>query len=202
MKIFLKFVMGFIQSIFSKKTAVQAPKPKKEEPLTVINSVNELPWHTSRTWSKRPLSKINKIVVHQSLTTGSLKGINSYHIKPGKDNHISPKGAPHICYHYAIDQKGEVHQCNNLSNLVWHTKGQNTSGIGIVVLGNFDGPTYKGTNKPTALQIKNTNRLIDFLLKKSDINIESSEIYGHADFGKENCPGNKVYTDVVESRRV
>ena len=100
-----------------------------------------------------------------------------------------------------IDQKGVVHQCNHLSSLVWHTKGQNTSGIGIVVLGNFEGPTYKGTNSPTDTQIKNTNRLIDFLLKKTDIKIESSEIYGHADFGKENCPGNKVYTECVESRR-
>ena len=200
MKLLLQFITGFLKHAFSKKPVSNTPTVK-EKPLEVINSVNTLEWHKSRTWSKRPLSKINKIVVHQSLTTGSLTGINSYHIKPGKDNHISPKGAPHICYHYAIDQKGVVHQCNHLSSLVWHTKGQNTSGIGIVVLGNFEGPTYKGTNSPTDTQIKNTNRLIDLLLKKTDIKIESSEIYGHADFGKENCPGNKVYTECVESRR-
>ena len=205
MNTFFKFIIVFISSWFnnSKKTSsTKEEKVIKEEPLHIINDVNELPWHTSRTWSKRPLNKINKIVVHQSLTTGSLKGINNYHITPGKDNHISNKGAPHICYHYAVDQEGKVHQCNNLSSLVSHTKGQNTSGIGVVVLGNFDGPTYKGTSTPTELQIKNTNRLIDFLLKKADINIESSEIYGHADFGKENCPGTKIYDDVVESRRV
>ena len=201
MKEFLKFIGGLLNHWFSSTKKVEEV-PVKEQPLHITNSINILPWHESRTWSKRPLNKINKLIVHQSLTTGSLKGINNYHITPGSNNHISNKGAPHICYHYAIDANGNVHQCNNLSSLVWHTKGQNTSGIGIVVLGNFDGPTYKGTNSPTELQIKNTNRLIDFLLKKHDINIESSEIYGHKDFGKENCPGNKIYEDVVESRRI
>ena len=139
--------------------------------------------------------------MHQSLTKGTLEGINNYHITPGKNNHISPKGAPHICYHYAVDKAGKIYQCNHLSNLVWHTKGQNTSGIGIVLLGNFDGPSYKGGQTPTDIQLTNTNRLIDFLLKRDDIKIEPSEVYGHKDFGKENCPGTIAYNNIVEPRR-
>lgn len=147
------------------------------------------------------MAKIKKIIVHQSLTSGTLEGINNYHITPGKGNHISSKGAPHICYHYAIKPDGTVYLCNQHSSLVWHTKGQNTAGLGIVLLGNFSGPTYNGTDKPTDAQIQNTKRLIDFLLKSEDINIEPTEIYGHSDFGKENCPGTIAYDSVVKSIR-
>ena len=206
MKTFINFIVGMLKHWFSsKKVTTKVPEPAKKkapkkDPFKVIDYINVLPWHTSRTWSKRTLSKINKIIVHQSLTTGTLEGINNYHITPGKDNHISNKGAPHICYHYAVSQTGKVYQCNHLSNLVWHTRGQNTSGIGIVLLGNFDGPSYKGTQEPTSEQLENTNRLIDFLLKNPDIKIEETEIYGHKDFGKENCPGTIVYDNVVYPR--
>lgn len=205
MKLFFKFLVGVLQTWFKSKDTSSKPKPKvkKKEPFEIIDYVNVLKWHKTRTWSKRTLSKINKIVVHQSLTSGAgkLEGINNYHITPGSQNHISSKGAPHICYHYAVAKDGKVYQCNQHSSLVWHTKGQNTSGIGIVLLGNYDGPSYKGTEKPTEMQMENTKRLIDFLLKSKDINIESTEIYGHADFGKENCPGTIVYDSVVKSMR-
>lgn len=176
----------------------------KESPEVVFEIkdwIKELPWHETRTWSKRSLKKINKIIIHQSLTTGSLESINKYHITPGKNNHITEKGAPHICYHYAVAPDGIVYHCNTLSNLVWHTKGQNTYGIGVVVLGNFSGPTYKGTGNPTPEQIDSVKRLIDFLLEREDINIDSKAIYGHADFGKENCPGNILYDQTVKPRR-
>ena len=209
MKDFIKFLTHFLSGLFKKpgKSSVEQPKAEtidiSEPPFNILDYTNVLPWHKTRTWSKRPLKKINKIVVHQSLTNGAgiLEGINNYHITPGQNNHISPNGAPHICYHYAIGKDGSVYQCNQLSSLVWHTRGQNTSGIGIVVLGNFDGPSYTGKEKPTELQIKNTNRLIDFLLKKDNINIEPTEIYGHKDFGKENCPGTILYNETVEPRR-
>lgn len=208
MKEFFRFIGTFLSQLFKKK----ADQPKvsstskeeeieKTDPFKVIDYINILQWHETRTWSKRTLSKINKIVVHQSLTEGTLEGINRYHITPGPQNHISPKGAPHICYHFAVTKAGKVYQCNHLSSLVWHTKGQNTSGIGIVLLGNFNGPSYKGTQEPTDIQLVNTNKLIDFLLKRDDIKINSKEVYGHKDFGKENCPGTEAYKQIVEPRR-
>ena len=69
------------------------------------------------------------------------------------------------------------------------------------MLGNFEGPTYKGTTEPTQGQIDSVNRLIDFLLERSDINIDPGSIFGHKDFGKENCPGNVIYDQVVKPRR-
>tara|TARA_Y100000592_G_C5465494_1_gene316466 strand:- start:1535 stop:1669 length:135 start_codon:yes stop_codon:yes gene_type:complete len=44
MKDFLKFVAGFLSSIFSKKVEkTQDVKPAKPKPLNIVNSINTLP---------------------------------------------------------------------------------------------------------------------------------------------------------------
>ena len=85
---------------------------------------------------------------------------------------------------------------NNLSHTVWHCKGQNTSAIGILVLGNFDGPSYDGGEEPTEQQVKSLGKLINNLLSRENLSISKQEVYGHKDFGKENCPGTTLGTFV------
>ena len=185
------------------------PKPKLEplgcveeavieEPLSIKDITATLPWHTERKWSKRALSSINKVVVHQSLTSrtkSNFENINNYHITPGPQNHISPNGAPHICYHYGINADGQVCQFNKLYTNVWHCKGQNSTSIGILMLGNFYGPTYVGEEvSPTEAQLSSLEKLLDFLVDEegadeSPVNVEKKQIFGHSSFGKENCPG-------------
>ncbi len=184
----------------SKETEIKVEIPKVEvvEPTyEVKNLTNTLKWHKTRKWGKRPLTKITKALVHQSLTTGSLEGINNYHITPGPQNHISEKGAPHICYHYAIEKDGTICQLNALSSLVWHTGGQNTVGIGVVVLGDFDGPSYEGKDKnPTDAQFKAVDYLLHKVIRKQFPDIE---IGGHFMYGKENCPGLALQKYVEET---
>lgn len=192
------FIKYILESLLGSKEEQSASPVSSIKPRQVLNSTVSLPWHETRKWGKRPLSRINKIVVHQSLTTGSLEGINNYHITPGNQNHISPKGAPHICYHYAIDRDGEIHHCNPLSSLVWHCKGQNTSGVGVVILGDFDGPTYQGKDKdPTDAQMEALEYLLDNHLVTK---FPEADLTGHADFGKENCPGNTIYSYIQEKK--
>ena len=134
--------------------------------------------------------------MHQALTTSNLENINNYHITPGDQNHISKKGAPHICYHYIIERDGNIYQCNPLSALVWHCKGNNTSGVGVVVMGDFDGPSYEGKDgSPSQEQVDSLDYLIeDHILTK----LPNLNLYSHADFGKENCPGNTLYKYIQE----
>ena len=178
-------------------------KPEPEHvPFEINNIIAELPWHESRTWSKRGMAAIKKIVVHQSLTTytkTTLSGINNYHIKPGPQNHISPNGAPHICYHYGIEGDGKVSHLNHLSSTVWHAKGQNTSSIGILVVGDFDGPTYTGKDvNPTEEQSDSLRKLLNYLMDYETLSLTPQDVYCHNDFGKENCPGNYL-TEVVKT---
>jgi len=46
---------------------------------------------------------------------GLVEQVNNYHITPGKQNHLSSKGAPHFAYHYGIDLDGTVYKVNPLS---------------------------------------------------------------------------------------
>lgn len=179
-----------------------------EEPLSIKDVTSTLPWHTERKWSKRALSSINKIIVHQSLTSrtkSNFENINNYHITPGAQNHISPNGAPHICYHYGVDAGGVIFQFNKLYTNVWHCRGQNSTSASILVLGDFSGPSYEGKDvMPTEPQLASLEKLLDFLTSDaSSVHVDRDKIFGHSAYGKENCPGLaidkfiKVYNELT-----
>ncbi len=168
----------------------------------IINYINELPWHPKKRWSKRKFSDIKKVVIHQTAspanTTGSkdIFNINNYFIKPG--NHVSATGCPHFCYHVAIDDDGTIYWCNEFTDVTWHVRGYNTESIGIVLIGSFDGPTFKGKDgKPTDAQINSLIKVLNsiilnlFELKK----IKKEDVFGHTNLdpiSKENCPGTII----------
>ena len=167
--------------------------------MQVKNLIKELPWHAERVWQKRALTQIDKIIIHQELGESPVENVNSYHISVGPQNHITPKGCPHICYHYAIRKNGEIVQVNELSDIVWHCKGQNLQGIGIMLEGNFSGPGYDlGTSEPSQEQINSTKELVNFLLES--LNLSNSSVFGHYQFGKPACPGY-VMQEWVEKKR-
>ena len=164
--------------------------------MKIENLITQLPWHTTRRWATRDLSKINKIVIHQELGEGSIEGVNNYHIGP---NHISQKGCPHFCYHYGIRKDGEIVQANELASITWHVGSHNTESIGIMVQGNFNGPEYDlGTSEPTEAQIKSLEELVDYLIKA--FGFTNQNVFGHYHFGKPACPGY-VLQKWVENKR-
>lgn len=167
--------------------------------MQIKNFIKELPWHKSRLWQKREISQIDKIIIHQELGESSVENVNAYHTSISTQNHITPKGCPHICYHYAIRKNGEILQTNELSDITWHCKGQNTSSVGIMLVGNFAGPGYDmGSSVPTPEQIQSTEQLVDFLLKS--LHLSNASLFGHYQFGKPACPGY-VMQEWVEQKR-
>lgn len=153
-----------------------------------INDISdELLWHVSKTWKQRTIDQINKVVIHQSMSSGTTSGINHYHVTPSENNHLSKTGCPHIAYHFTIESDGQIYKCNSLTDIVWHTKGQNTSGIGICVLGDFDGTGHITGNKPTDAQLDSCKWLMEYLLKTYQIS--RMQFSGHSDHGKPACPG-------------
>ena len=142
----------------------------------------------------REATPIDRVILHQSLghadPSGNrdVFGINNYHISTG--NHISAGGCPHICYHWVLDDDGSIYLCNELSDVVWHCKGQNARSIGVMLVGNFAGPGHPG-GEPTTAQEQAFFAVAEHLMEVLGLTPES--FAGHADFGKLACPGNTAY---------
>lgn len=170
---------------------------KKEEVLKpeelVIKAIHLVPnpRFQGNLWKQRSEYDIDKVIIHQELGDGDTISVNNYHTNP--DSHINPGiGAPKICYHYTIEKDGTVYKVNDHKDIVWHCKGQNQSSIGIMLCGNFDGPTHEGTSiGPTDNQVKYLKMLLEKL--KIDLQLTNKDFYGHCDFGKKNCPGTSLY---------
>lgn len=164
--------------------------------INIIRMVEKLQWNPNRPrWpQKRTLERIDRVILHQSLghadTTGNrdVFGINNYHISPG--NHIAAGGCPHICYHYALDDDGAIYLCNELTDVVWNCRGQNAHSIGIMLVGDFSGPGHQG-GEPTAAQEQAFGALAEHLMETLGLGRE--KFFGHADFGKDGCPGYTAY---------
>jgi N-acetyl-anhydromuramyl-L-alanine amidase AmpD len=123
--------------------------------------------------------------------------VNNYHITPGPQNHLSKRGAPHFSYHYGIERDGTLIQANELTQVAWHTRGQNQVGISCMLVGNFTGPGHTGENKPTKKQLDSLEFLIETLLTTFP-QLDGNKVFGHCDFGKPACPGDLVM-DTVNS---
>jgi hypothetical protein len=165
--------------------------------MKILNQIQTLAWHRARRWSTRELASINKIIIHQEMADGTVELVNRYHIRP---NHISPLGCPHFCYHYGIEKSGEVIHANELNQVTWHTTGQNDTGIGIMLAGNFAGPGHESnTEDPAIQQLDALEELCDYLMKA--FALSGKGVYGHYHFGKQACPGYIVQNWIENKRK-
>lgn len=157
--------------------------------IEITDLIDSLPVNPNRKWARRDRSLIKMIIVHQAVSMGSVEQINNYHITA--PNHISEKGCPKISYHYFIDFDGKVFWCNELEDVTWHCKGKNTIAVGIVLRGNYKGPTHHGEHSAVAKKQKQALiGLLDYLTKS--LKLEKKDIYGHCEIDKKNkanCPG-------------
>lgn len=205
--------MSKIRDLIGKETSsdlkekVDKSFSKEKERLKKLLKINDvrkkLPHHPTKTWSVREEREVYLVIVHQSLVRcppekgfKNLKSISTYLSNP-KGNHISKTGCPGFCYHYAIDRDGKIYYCNEEKFVTWHCKGKNRKSVGICVLGNFSGPSYKGKQKPSDAQLESLKNLLDYLKVEKRL----YKVYGHHDWGKENCPGTVIYDFLLRYKK-
>ena len=110
-------------------------------------------------------------------------------------------GVSRFCYHYGIEKNGDIIQANELHHICWHTKGQNETGIGIMLAGNFIGPGHEeGDEGPGEEQMKSLGELCDYLI--GAFGLSEEDVYGHCDFGKKACPGRMVEAWIEEKKKM
>lgn len=141
--------------------------------LKINNKTNLLTRSKTKKYPTRTLSKIDKIILHHSATTsGSAEAFARYH--------VDTLGWAGIGYCFVINKDGSIDQTNELTSISNHTAGQNTSGIGICFVGNFDIET------PTTAQELSGQLLITYL--RGILN-KKIPVFGHCDFSTKTCPG-------------
>ena len=189
---FRKLIFRIKQWIISRETHTEMPQLD----IKSIRLDTNPKYDPKKPWGKRSISMINKIIVHQAMADASTEAIHKYHTGP--DSHLKSGGAPRIAYHYTIEKDGTVFKVNSIEDVTWHCRGQNIESIGILMLGNFTGPTYIGKSEPTPEQLKSLGLLLDHL--RDTLKFSNKDVFGHCDFGKENCPGNKIMARVKRYR--
>lgn len=157
----------------------------KEPSINIVNVVDQLPKHSSSTYSKRNLDKVNGIVIHHSASFGQTAvDYARYHIN---------KPWPGIGYHFVVYPDGRIEQTNHLDTVSYHTGGINTSKIGICLSGNFE------EGKPTKAQIASLKKLINYLRQKLP---QYLQVSGHRDHGSTACPGKHLYPLIQDLQQV
>lgn len=165
----------------------------------------------AKAWSRRPLSAINRLVVHHQgggrVTAASnawnlIREDALYHMQKNWGTSARPYYAPSIAYHYVISYEGYVYWLNDRGETTWHAMGANPSSIGIELQGNF---TLKDEQEkpcePTTAQLRSLALLLDYLTEWTEdgakaIPATKENVWGHGEltqFGNRTaCPGTAL----------
>lgn len=138
--------------------------------------------------SPHTVGQIQKIIVHhdaewRSADYDSVQRYISqarYHINSGEDG---------LQYHYKIDNVGEVFQCRDLTDTLWHCGNYpiNRTSIAICVDGNFQ------NQMPTREQFIALKNLLDELCTKHpEFPADEGQVFGHQEVAATACPGNNL----------
>jgi len=120
---------------------------------------------------ERKLSKVYLIILHHTASSSaSVEGINNDHLK---------RGWAGIGYHFLIQPDGTIDEARPIKYVGSHCAGNNTSSIGIALVGDFR------KTKPTDEQLKSAKELIA-TLKKQVPTIR--RVLNHNDLYKTLCP--------------
>lgn len=154
---------------------------RKGQQAKIINIVDDLP-KGNGAYSKRSLAGVDKVILHHS--AGSFQhdpyDIARWHTDPAPQG----RGWAGIGYHFVIMPTGEIYQTNWLDTLSYHTQNQNTVGVSICMIGNFD------TQQPTAAALKSLKQTIYFIESKIG---KKLPIHQHREYANKSCPGANLY---------
>jgi len=96
--------------------------------------------------------------------------------------HIAERDWPAIAYHIGIKENGDILLLNDLENISYHTGGNNSKGIGIVLWGDYD------ERYPRKEQIETLQLVLDGL--RQSINICDVIPHRNARRANTDCPGD------------
>jgi N-acetyl-anhydromuramyl-L-alanine amidase AmpD len=153
------------------------PGPAQVAKPAIQDMVDKLTKHPTKKYDTRPLSDIQKLVVHHSAVPASVgpQRIADYHVKK--------LDWPGVGYHFFVGEDGILYQGNKLQTISYHAVQANPTGVGICFLGNFM------DKSPTAVQFRAGAHLLAWLMQELDVALD--DVIGHMEVLATACPGKQ-----------
>ena len=136
---------------------------------------------------------LNEIIVHHSLTKDS----GSVSWRAIRRFHINDNGWPDIGYHFGIelvsdvfDSGYEILMGRSITLPGAHTKGHNTTTVGICCVGNFD---LVPPSKEQLGKLKFLINVLKFIFPTID------KVSFHRDYASKSCPGNLFTKEMLDA---
>lgn len=130
----------------------------------------------------------SEIIIHHTASgwDTTITNINEWH--KARDFTLSSLNY-YIGYHYVIDASGNLIQTRRDTEIGCHTI-PNDGKIGICLVGNFQ------NQQPRPIQLSTLLPLVEKLKKTYNI----TEVKGHRDCNKTECPGDNLYVWVLQQK--
>jgi len=133
------------------------------------------------------MRQISSIYVHHSASSQKKttpEMIDEWHKQRGWNG---------IGYHFVITFDGAIHRGRDVAVVGAHCRGKNKHSIGICVTGNFNEHTL-GTHQMSSLLL-----LLDGLMVQH--NIDKENVFGHREHGNTECPGDDLFSFLLNWRK-
>lgn len=163
--------------------------------MNIINIISKLPRKGTQD-SAHSIGSITHIIVHHDAQNRPVAYDSVTRYVQQANYHIS-RGEDGLQYHYKIDNIGEVFQCRNLTDTLWHCGNYpiNRASIAICLDGDY---TYQN---PTKEQYKALKELLTNLCTQHpEFPAAESSVFGHREVGSSACPGNNFWSWVASYR--
>lgn len=184
-----------IQSPSSHKTAIQKMTVVPEDSIPQPALISRAEWEAN--------DPIGTLIPHQPfrMTQHHTAGARIATLQQGiaemqfiQDFHQNGRGWQDIGYHYCMDDSGRIYQGVLPDYRGTHVGGNNTGNLGISYMGNF----HIEGNVPTEKALANLVDMWSWLSYSYDISPDS--LMGHRNFSATACPGDNLYTEILNIR--
>jgi len=129
------------------------------------------------------MRKIDKIILHCAAT----KEGHNIKMETIKSWHVKGRGWSDIGYHYLIELDGSVKMGRPIDRIGAHTKGYNSTSIGVCYVGGID-----ADKKPKDTRTEAQRDAMDNLIASLQDRFPKATIHGHNEFSAKACPSFDV----------
>ncbi|MBN1991269.1 MAG: N-acetylmuramoyl-L-alanine amidase [Anaerolineae bacterium] len=143
----------------------------------IQNITGQLKHHPTLQYPSRPLSQIDRIIIHHTAVTPT---VGAERIA---QHRVDSQGWPGIGYHYFVTGQGQLQQTNELTTQAKHAGQYDPVAIGVCFAGDF-------TNAiPTPAQLEAGAQLIAWLIQ--ELNLSPQAVYGYKELVVTQSPGEQ-----------